>query len=498
MVYSLLLINYSQQTFDFYFFYKLQTLPLFKSKVFILSVLFNLRLFILKMELKDFLQDIIEGVSNTYGKEFFHQITLQLNKVIGADYTFIARLDKGSHTATTIALINKGKIGDNMSYSLEDTPCANVADDSICTYPDEITTLFPKDQLLIDMKIKGYIGTPLYDSKGQVMGLIVALYENPIQDEADTTTLFQIFSGRIAAEIERSEYEQQLENYNQKLEHQVQERTKELETAHEELLASNEELQSQTEELAVTLTNLQQSQEKLIEAEKMASLGILSAGVAHEINNPLNFIQGGLLGLTDYFKQKELNKEEIEPFLYAINEGVQRASTIVKSLNHFSRKGKGFNDKCNIHDILENCLVILHNQTKHHIEIEKDFTNEECMLKGNESKLHQVFLNLITNAIQSIEEYGKIILKTKVIDQQIQIAITDTGCGIPECAIKEIYNPFFTTKEPGKGTGLGLSITYNIIQEHKGDINVESEAGKGTTFCICLPIHDLNFQQQEL
>lgn len=216
--------------------------------------------------MQHYIEEVINGVSNTYGKNFFESICLELDKIIRADFTFIAVLDEQAYTSTTKTLIAKGKIADNISYSLEHTPCANVADDSICCYDKGVCEAYPDDQLLRDMGIEAYLGTPLHDSKGKVMGIIVAMYEHPIEDPEFITTLFQLFSGRIAAELEREQYEISLEKVNAVLRQDVEHRT---------------------EALSQAIENLKLTQNQLIESEKIASLGNLVAGVAHEINTPL-------------------------------------------------------------------------------------------------------------------------------------------------------------------------------------------------------------------
>jgi signal transduction histidine kinase len=274
-----------------------------------------------------------------------------------------------------------------------------------------------------------------------------------------------------------------------KLNQALFERTNKIETLNEELTLANEELHAQRDNLENVLENLKSTQEQLIQSEKMASVGILASGVAHEINNPLNFIQGGILGIEQYFIDKlKDHRIEISPMINGIQEGVTRAAAIVTSLNHYSRQDSLLSENRNIHEILDNCLLILHNQTKERIEIRKNYTPESYSLLANEGKLHQAFLNILSNAVQSIEATGAINISTQIENNFIKVLIEDNGMGISTENLSKIFTPFFTTKPPGKGTGLGLAITYNIIKEHGGDIDLVSEEGKGTHINIRLPL----------
>ncbi|HAN19436.1 MAG: hypothetical protein A2X13_02060 [Bacteroidetes bacterium GWC2_33_15] len=284
--------------------------------------------------------------------------------------------------------------------------------------------------------------------------------------------------------------ENQLKEYNQRLEYIVKERTEELQTANEELQSTNEELYNQRENLELTLKKLKDAQEQLIQTEKMASLGILTAGVAHEINNPINYIYNGSMAIENYIKEKfPDHAESLKPLFNAINTGIARTTNIIKSLNNYSRTNENTNSECNIHDIIDNCLTMLFNQYKNRIQIFKKYAKDLPQFKANESTLHQLFINVLTNAIQAIEGEGKISIKTSITNNNIEIHITDTGKGISTENLKHIYDPFFTTKDPGKGTGLGLSIVQRIIQEHKGTIQCKSQLNKGTEIIVYLPIN---------
>lgn len=263
----------------------------------------------------------------------------------------------------------------------------------------------------------------------------------------------------------------------------------ELSFANKDLCLANEELSKQRIEIEATLNSLKMTQNQLIQSEKMASLGILSAGIAHEVNNPLNFIKGGYFGMEEYIKESlPEHLENISPYLSAINTGVERAVDIVNSLGAYSRKDELIKTTCSPHKIIDNCLVMLNNRLKYKVEIKKIYSSGDPMLFGNEGKLHQAFLNILANAEQAIEKNGVITINTEVVSNDFITRIADNGCGIDKDNMEKIFEPFFTTKEPGKGTGLGLSIAHKIILEHNGSLEYESEVGKGTTAIIKLPL----------
>jgi signal transduction histidine kinase len=265
-----------------------------------------------------------------------------------------------------------------------------------------------------------------------------------------------------------------------------------LEDVNKEIKHANEELNLQKRKLDDALNDLQNAQLQMIQSEKMASLGILTAGVAHEINNPLNFIQTGLYAL-----ESTLNKDKVPAGIMGkvtrimgnMYVGIQRASAIVKSLNTFSRKDTNLIKEFDIHQVIDNSLLILNHELKNKCVVNKEFTNEAFILKGNEENLHQVFINIFMNAVQAIDSEGLISISTKLTDnQKLEIVISDNGKGISQDDLKKIFDPFFTTKEAGQGVGLGLSIVYKIIDEHKGTIKYSSELNKGTSIIIHLPV----------
>ncbi len=294
----------------------------------------------------------------------------------------------------------------------------------------------------------------------------------------------------------------------------------ELAENNKEIQSMNNELNEKNEELTTTLEEIKQIQKQLVQSEKMASLGVLSAGIAHEINNPINFVYAGINSLLRDFKDiepviEEVSKikpgaddieekleniqrikqenyfddaiEAIPEIINDIKIGADRTAEIVKGLRSFSRVDKGERLAMNIHDGLDTSLLLLKNKYKNHIEVVRDYESTMPPVSCYPGKINQAFLNVISNAIDSIQEKGTIWISTRKEKNNIFISIKDNGCGIPEKIREKLYDPFFTTKPVGKGTGLGLSITYGIIGEHNGKIELKSEVNRGSEFIITLP-----------
>ena len=287
---------------------------------------------------------------------------------------------------------------------------------------------------------------------------------------------------------DKKRMERELTDYRNNLELLVDQRTRELDKSNHSVQHTNLLLSKEREELSHVLNKLNTTQEKLIQAEKFASLGVLASGIAHEINNPLNFINGGILGIeTILVENDSCLKDEMKPFIDAINIGVDRASKIVKGLNHYSQKDEDLMTVCDLNTIMENCITIIKGQIRSEIELNYSYVHEACLVIGNEGKLHKALLVVISNAEQAIVHKGVIQLKTDVTDDKILVCIEDNGVGISEENLKRLYDPFFTTKSPGEGTGLGLSIALKIIQDHNGTIEHKSTIGEGTKVLITLP-----------
>lgn len=244
-----------------------------------------------------------------------------------------------------------------------------------------------------------------------------------------------------------------------------------------------QQLEKSHRELQVSHQELEEAQTQLIRTEKLASIGQLAAGVAHEINNPL-----GTILIYSHLIQKSLEPDDPrrEDIALVISEA-NRAKEIVQGLLSFAREKKLRATEVNVNDILDDVLSLVVNQSLfHNIKIKKSFNEDLQTIVADETQLKQVFLNIILNAAQAMEGNGKLTIGTALDKKQIRVRIQDTGPGIPPEVMAHLFDPFFTTKE--KGTGLGLAISYGIIERHQGKIDVETELGKGTTFTVTLPV----------
>jgi signal transduction histidine kinase/Pyruvate/2-oxoacid:ferredoxin oxidoreductase delta subunit len=244
-----------------------------------------------------------------------------------------------------------------------------------------------------------------------------------------------------------------------------------------------QQLKKSHNQLKMSHQELEQAQAHLLRTEKLASIGQLSAGVAHEINNPL-----GTIMIYAHLLLKGMDKDDprIEDIELIIGEA-NRAKEIVQGLLSFARETKLRQGLMNVSDLLEDVLSLVINQSLfHNIRIEKSFVQDMPIIVADETKLKQVFLNIILNAAQAMEGNGKLTISTIIDKKHIKVKIQDTGPGIPPENMGKLFSPFFTTKE--KGTGLGLAISYGIVERHGGKIDVDSELGKGSTFIISLPI----------
>ncbi|MCH8021397.1 GAF domain-containing protein [candidate division KSB1 bacterium] len=344
-----------------------------------------------------------------------------------------------------------------------------------------------------EFDIMSVLCVPL-QSRGQLIGVIYLDTTKPNHFfKKDDLFFLEAFANLAGIAVENAKSYQEVEKLNTNLEKLVDERTHELQQKHGELKDAYQDLKA--------------AQLQLIRSEKMASLGMLVAGIAHEVNTPL----GSIYSNNDVFLRcfKKL-REDIETLLAnsstdthrpgmikaldtvenlaEVNkEACTRIMEIVKGLKNFSRLDEEEFKAVNIHEGIDSTLEIIQYLCENRIEIIKDYADLPH-LRCKASQINQVFMNLFVNACQAIEGDGKIFIQTQLTDDTIDVAIKDTGVGIASENLEKVFDPGYTTKGVGVGTGLGLSIAYKIIEDHGGSIEVESELAKGSTFTIKLPL----------
>ncbi len=428
------------------------------------------------------IQAILNVNQFSSGNDFFKELVENVAEHLKVKYCFIGRPleEDNSKVQTCVVWAGSGFV-DNFVYDLAGTPCKNILDGKrVGLYSPEVAAQFPEDELLAQMGVESYLGAPIIDHKNNVLGLIVILDDEPIIECDAYSAIMELLAGRVAAEIERGDLQHNLEQ-------QVTERTAELHTRMQELHRTREEL---------------------IQSEKMASLGRLVAGFAHELNTPLGVAISSLSVLDS--KSKNINRllgeDEIDGDVLdqqldqlgqanqLINANVKRAAQLV---NSFKRTAvdqsvediRPFNVKASLSDV----ITTLHNRFKTtDIQIHLDCA-DDLTVYSVAGVLDQVLTNFMLNSLEHGFEKekptGTIEIEVSLLDQELHLRYKDSGKGIEKKALENIFEPFFTTNRNHGGSGLGLYISYNLICSNlKGQMSCKSQVGHGVQFDLSFPV----------
>lgn len=289
--------------------------------------------------------------------------------------------------------------------------------------------------------------------------------------------------------------EAELEKHRLHLADLVDEKTKDLDEAVVQLQKMNQQLtdqntliDTQNQELKNALNEVRSTQVQLAQADRMAALGILTSGISHELRIPLKTIDDKANELLAEMKREHSECADLPLMLETIKKSTHRISTVLSGMMQLSSSSYSAQEKCEIHTIIDNCMAILNYHLTDRIRIKKEYTDEPLYVSGNPGQLHQAFISILINSVQAIQHEGVIRVRTLADQQHAIVSIADNGCGIEDCNLPHVTDPFFSTKEPGKGSGLGLSITYTILKNHGGNMKIESEKRNGTIVHIKLPL----------
>ncbi|AFY66010.1 ATP-binding sensor histidine kinase [Geitlerinema sp. PCC 7407] len=484
-----------------------------------------------EIELEKLLETLIKVVLENAGAETCVLLLRHEDRwVIAAEQTpntqstvMLSSLNCFSAASTEVSLESLSKETAESSGSIPQSVINYVARTAETLVLDDArsATNFASDRYILTHQPKSLLCTPIHN-QGKLIGILYL--ENNLTTGAFTRNrleILRLLTVQAAISLQNSLLyhnlsiaKVQLEDANCTLENKVQQRT--------------EELHEKNQRLSSTLEELRRTQTQLIQTEKMSSLGQMVAGIAHEINNPINFIYGNIAHANEYFKDMlhlveqyqhyypepheaiaaeleeidfEFLRNDLQKLLQSMKLGADRIRQIILSLRNFSRLDEAEMKPVDIHEGIESTLLILQHRLK-----EKNHRSSISLIRDYgtlprvtcyASQMNQVLMNVLNNAIDAMEErrhqdenyHPEIRIRTGLKDDQaLTIEIMDNGAGMPEEVKKRLFDPFFTTKPVGKGTGLGLSICYAIIEKHKGSMKISSEVGRGTKILISIPV----------
>ena len=428
------------------------------------------------------LNKIYYSVQSFRGDEYLKNLIKSLAENLEMDYVYIAYPvpDTPLEVKTSFTWFN-GQFIDDFQYNLTDSPCEQMADSQrVCVFPSKVQLMFPEDRYLEDLEVEAYLGSPIFSSDGQVIGLLVIMSKNEIKEVDTYRSICEFFANMIGVEITRKEADDRIIEINSELEDKI-------ETVMEEM---------------------RQKERVLFEQEKLAALGRVISGVAHEIRNPLNLVINAgeimkevISNLAPTDTLEETDREADWKTLIALNQvintqGERLRKVVTSMLKH--RKEESYKNNVDLKHLIQESFDYAYHasplkELDLEFEFEKRFPDEEIYLELTED-IQSLFLNLFENALTSVYDKfsiakgrGLIRVTLENRDDEVFVEVYDNGNGIAPDVISHVFEPFFTTKSPSKGTGLGLSLVKTITEKNCGKLELDSVEGSFARFKFQFP-----------
>jgi PAS domain S-box-containing protein len=388
-------------------------------------------------------QSIFKATASSFGADFISELVSALGATAGVDCALLAVPAPGADDRLmTLAFWQSGRLIEHVDYPIVNTPCERVFKGEEVIVLERAQELFPRDQDLVRIGVHAYIGVPLRASSGRVLGNLVLLHGSALPDGADLLPALKLFAMRAASELERLDME----------------------------------------------ARLARSMKVSFQSEKLAAVGQLAAGIAHEINNPL----GVILGFAQALPKRIKEGDPLAPPLRSIEREALRCKGLVANLLAFSRRDPDRFRNFELNEVLESALLLVEAQARVcSVAIRREGDGSGRRIHGDFNQIQQVIITLCSNAIDAMSGGGTLTVGDGSPGDKpgfAEIRIADTGPGIPADIRSKIFEPFFTTKEVGKGTGLGLALVSEIASRHGGGVEYDTVLGKGTVFRVTLPL----------
>ncbi len=411
------------------------------------------------------LRAIVKGTASATGDDFFRSLVSNLAGVLRVRYAFVSEFVEKPKRVRTLAFWTGEGFLDNFEYDLADTPCERVLNGEACHYPEGVQELFPRDPDLLTLNAESYLAIPLIDQSGNVLGHLAIIHDEPMHVE--DMSMFKIFGARAGSELERKKAEL---------------------------------------ELGEALRNLKGTQAQLVQTERMAALGELTAGIVHEMNSPIGVMNssanscercvgkilaaiGNSRTLDEVRSDRTFQKsvEILRDNSRVMTDASQRISKIVDGLKTFANFDERAFQSIDVHESIENTLALVQHQMRDGVSVRRTY-GDIPKIWCNRTDLTQVFTTLLTNSIQAIDREGEINIQTACDGEGVDICVSDTGHGIPVDRLGRLFDFAFSTKGSRVGISMGLPSVYNIVRRGGGDISVSSQVNRGTEFRIRLPL----------